>query len=257
MRFLILSSLMIALPGCLMETLTVTAIQGEMAAQNASSATRTLSYAKDSQAKTQLQHSINAYAAEHGQYPSSLELLIPNYLASMPTQSNGQPYAYDPATGAIGSGYTTQTPQYPEVTQQDLKNLEKISKGIYLYWESTGSYPQSLDTLTPLYMTDLPKMSNGENYWYNAQTAEVYHPAEKMQAAPSGQFSTGTSSGAGTGGVGVLGETTTAIGIQNQLGNMNNSGTQSTSTRSRNVSRGLSGSHSQKQMDTLKDLGLQ
>jgi hypothetical protein len=237
-----------------MEVMTTTAIQGELAAQNASAANRTLSYAKDNQAKAQLQHGINTYTAEHGQYPASLQMLVPDYLASVPMQSTGEPFGYNPANGTIATGAAAQTMQHPAVTQQDLKNLELIGKGIYSYWQSTGYYPQTLDSLTPLYMTKLPKMSNGQDYWYNTQTGLVYHPAQQSQPNTGGRHTTGASSG---GGGGLLNETTTAIGIQNQLGNMNRSGTQSTSTRSRNTTRGLSGSHSQRQMDALNELGLQ
>jgi hypothetical protein len=256
MRYFLLVLITLTMPACLMEVLTTTAIQGELQAQNASAANRTLTHAKDNQAKAQLQHGINAYTAEHGQYPSSLYVLVPDYVTSVPLQTNGQSFGYDPATGAITSGPAAQGSQggqYPTVTPQDKKNMEMIGDAIYVYWESTGYYPASLDSLTPLYITKLPKMSTGENYWYNTQTGLVFHPGEQSQNNSGGQFSTGASSG----GAGLLGETTTAIGIQNQLGNMNQGGTQSTSTRSRNTTRGISDAHSQRQMDALKDLGLQ
>lgn len=256
MRTLLLIALTLPLSGCFMELFTVTAIQGELAAQDAQSAARALSYAKESVANTELQQAISAYTAENGYYPSSLEALVPDYLFSVPTTLGGRPYAYDPSTGRL----TEPAAALPLVpfTAADRQNLQKVKDAIYLFWESTGYYPGSLDDLDPLYMERVPKLTSGGVFVYDLRTGSVYHPAEL--AAPQTPAYGGAQTARGgvpTAGVGPLGEVMTGISIQNELNSMNRSGT----SNLRNVGqRSLNNSvaqQNQRQMKALRDLNLQ
>ena len=133
MKALLLIALTLPLSGCLMELLTVTAIQGELAAQDAQSATRALSYAKESVATTELQQAISAYTAENGYYPPTLEALVPDYLYSVPTTPGGRPYAYDPSTGHLTD--PAAAPARVPFKASDRHKQQKVKDALYLFWE--------------------------------------------------------------------------------------------------------------------------
>ena len=192
MRFALIIILAVSSSGCLMETLTVTAIQGELAAQNASSANRVLSHAKDSAARTELQSAIQAFTVENERYPYTLDELKPGYLPEIPMQTNGQPFGYDATSGELVSPPAAGgNMQMGVMTASDRRNVESIRDAIYSYWESTGYYPESLSDLAPLYMTNVPFTSSGTPFIYNRTTGGVNHPAElaafqRNQARPTG-----------------------------------------------------------------------
>lgn len=256
MKLLLLVLMTLPLSGCLLELLTTTAIQGELAAQNAQSATRALSYAKESLANTELQHGIDAYTAENGYYPPSLNVLVPDYVTSIPTKPDGSAYGYDPQTGKIFD--PAESPAKIPFTSGDKKNLQRIKDAIYLYWESTGYYPRNLDDLDPLYVKSLPLLSSGGKFIYDRQTGSVYHPAE-LAPPPNAAPSTGTGRRVGVpvAGGGPVGEVMTGIAIQNELNSMNNSGTSGAGAAGRRSVNNISGQHTDRQMQTLRDLDLQ
>ncbi len=256
MKTLLLIALMLPLSGCLMEVLTVTAIQGELAAQDAQSATRALNYAKESVANTELQHAISAYAAENGYYPASLEALVPDYLYSVPATLNGRPYAYDPSTGRLTDPAVA--PAQVPFTTADRQNLQKVKDAIYLYWESTGYYPQALDDLDPLYMENVPKLTSGGVFVYDPQTGSVYHPAELPGRMTPGAGNAQMSRGAApVGGAGPMGELTTGIAAQNELNSMNRSGASNLRNVDQRSVNNIAGQQNQQQMKALRDLNLQ
>ncbi len=256
MKTLLLIALTLTLSGCLLELLTTTAIQGELAAQDAQSASRALSYAKESVANTELQHAISAYAAENGNYPPTLEALVPDYLYSLPATPSGGPYAYDPSTGTLTDPVAA-PPQVP-FTATDRQNLQKVKDAIYLFWESTRYYPQSLDDLDPLYMETVPRLTSGGVFMYDPQTGSVYHPSE-LAAAQKPALAHGQASrrGAPVGGAGPLGEVMTGIAIQNELNSMNHSGTSNLRNVGQRSLNSIAGQQNQQQMEALRDLGLQ
>ena len=256
MRTLLLIALTLPLSGCLMELLTVTAIQGELAAENAQSATRVLSYVKESVANTELQRAIDAYAAEKGYYPPSLGALVPDYLYSVPKTPSGTPYAYDPNTGRLID--PAAAPAQVPFTAADRRNLQKVKDAVYLYWKSTGFYPRTLDDLDPLYMEAVPKLSSGGVFIYDPRTASVYHPAEfATQRAPASRGAQTVGGGMPTGGVGPMGEVMTGISIQNELNSMNHSGTSNLRNVGRRSVNNIVGQQNQRQMKALRDLDLQ
>ena len=223
MRFCIIAILALCSSGCLMEAVTVTAIQGELAAQNMKASNRALGKAKDSKAEIELASAINSYAGTTGFYPKKLQELVPNYIVEIPTQSNGLEFAYDSARGKVsyvplGSAQPVR-PENAIMTQSDQQNLGDIRDAIYSYWEMTGNYPESLESLSPLYIQTIPIMSSGDSFPYNRHTGVVSHPAEfqRPQApTPVGQPAGRSASG--------------------QVG-------------------AIANGHSQRQLDTLNELG--
>jgi hypothetical protein len=101
-----LAALLIAgavLPGCILELLTTTAIQGELQAQNAASATKQLEHTRRMADEMKVKQAIDVYRAENAAYPPSLEALVPEYLDAVPVDPIGKPlFAYDPSTGWFG-----------------------------------------------------------------------------------------------------------------------------------------------------------
>ncbi|MFP6584221.1 MAG: hypothetical protein VCD00_16920 [Candidatus Hydrogenedentota bacterium] len=181
MRTLLSAILIITSSGCLMEVLTVTAIEGELAAEGAKSASRTLDHARDGQAKIELQSAVRSYAGFGGSYPDTLDALVPDYIALVPIQSNGRSFGYNPANGSVfiqrGDDSTGLGPS-TAMTQADVQNLEQIRGAIYRYWELTGQYPSSLESLVPFYIKVLPTRVSGEAYLYDVRSGAVNHPAE-------------------------------------------------------------------------------
>lgn len=239
------------LTGCIAEVLTTTAIQGELAARDAQASAQALNYAKESRTKIEAEQAIRAYQAETGAYPPTLTALVPNYLANVPLHPNGQPYGYDAATGRL-LDQPIQAPRAPSFTQTDQRNLELIGDAIYGYWEATGVYPRSLDDLDPIYIERVPRLESGAAFEYDAQTGAVF-PPENLPAAP-GPAPVHAPRAVGGGGAGPLGEVTTGIAIQNQLGNMNTSGASGAGSAARGNLNSLSDSHNARQNRALDQL---
>lgn len=242
MRTLLLIALTFPLSGCMLELLTTTAIQGELAAESAQSAARVLSYAQESLSNTELQHAISAYAAEKGHYPPSLKALVPDYLYSVPKTSTGRPYAYNPNTGRLID--PAAAPAQVPFTIVDRRNLQEVKDAVYLYWQSTGYYPRTLDDLDPLYMEAVPKLSSGGVFIYDLRIGSVYHPAELAAQR------------ARAAGVGPMGEVMTGISIQNELNSMNQSGTSNVRNVGQRGINSIVDQQNQRQMKALRDLNL-
>lgn len=228
MKTLLIVVLVVSLSGCLAEVLTVTAIQGELAAENAQSAMRALEHTRRSVSRIEVNSAVQAYAAEHGRNPPSLHALVPAYLPEVPTAPNGQPLAYDPSTGTVYDS------SVPPMTARDDRNLQAISDAIYLYWQSSGNYPGSLDALAPLYMNPVPRMATGGPYVYNPRSGAVNHPAELQQFA-AGASNTGRSD---------------TRGLHRQLQNRSTSGASGTALRQIG---GAADMQSRRQLEILND----
>lgn len=201
MKFLLILILSFALNGCLLELLTTTAIQGELAAENAESAMSVLEHARGLSSEATIQQAVNTYAAEKGHYPASLAVLVPDYLASVPRQPDGSAYLYDPEMGQLGGRASTQ--RSVSFTAADRENLKAISDAIYVYWESTGFYPPDLDALSPLYIKKVPKLSSGGKFIYEIDTGSVYHPSQlaTLQQRPNKRNSNPATAGSPVGNI--------------------------------------------------------
>ena len=187
----------LALTGCGLELLTTTAITGELRKQEAESATGVLQDAERRTGQWEAQQAIQAYRAEHGHNPSSLHELVPEYLAEVPKTADGEPMAYDPATGRIGEGGAQ-------------ARLADIQRAIRRYADDHGRYPPSLDALAPNYLAETPRTETGQPFAYNPHTGAVAHPRQLQQQqrqwgqGPSGGMQPPQQRGAG-GNVGVYG----------------------------------------------------
>ena len=143
-------------------------------------------------------------------------------------------------------------------TASDRQNLQKVKDAIYLFWESTGYYPRSLDDLDPLYMERVPKLSSGGVFVYDPQTGSVYHPAERaVPRTPGPVNAQATRGGAPVGGAGPMGEVMTGIAVQNELNSMNQSGTSNLRNVGQRNINNIAGQHNQQQKKALRDLNLQ
>lgn len=247
MKIMIALLLPVALSGCMLELLTTTAIQGELAAQNASSATRALNSVKEGKARTEAESAIRAYQAETGSYPPSLAALVPEYLPAMPKHPDGTPFGYDAASGTLLESPAA-SPQTVPFTAEDGRNLKRIEDAIFAYWQATSNYPISLEGLQPSYLSKVPTLSSGGAFIYDAQTGAVYHPND-LQGPAAVRRSRG-----GGGGAGPLGEVTTGIAIQGELQNMNNSSAQSARGAARRGVPGVDDTYNQQQQRALDDI---
>ena len=245
MTRMLLLALPLALSGCMVELLTTTAIQGELASQNAQAGMQALDHAKEMRARTEAEQAIRAYQAEKGSYPTSLAALVPGYLPGVPTHSDGSPFGYDPATGVL---LDTPPAASAQITQADRNSLAALDAAIYAYWESTGRYPPSLQALAPTYIQSVPTTSAGEAFLYDVQTGAIYHPQQPGSApVPAVR-------GGGSGGAGALGETTAAIGIQGQLQNMNTSGVSNAGGAGRRNVQNVNNQYNQQQQRALDEI---
>lgn len=235
---------LLALSGCMAEVLTTTAVQGQLQAQSANAAMRTLEYAKESAGQTNLQSAINAYYADKGHYPPSLDALVPQYIAAVPTQPNGSPYGYDPSSGRISELAAG------GIAPQDYQMMEQIRAAINRFGTTTGYYPNTLDDLYPNYLAVPPRTAAGEAFLYNNQNGEVTHP--RAGQSPTYGAAPRNASGGGT----PMMETMTGIGMQNQLGNMSSGGANAAGTRSRGNVRGIASGHDAQQQQVMNNLGL-
>jgi hypothetical protein len=246
-----------ALSGCGLELLTTTAIQGELAAQNAGVAARALHHAQDSTNEAKIQQAINLYKADKGQYPPSLEALVPNYLDSVPVQSNGAPYAYDP----VGGRLTTAAPVAAApaaLAGNDTQKLQEISAAVQRYAQANGRYPASLWSLVPAYLATYPKTAGGKDFLYDPRTGGVFLPPgagspsapPAVAQQPAGPRQPGISGGP------LLGEAMTGIAISNQLDSMSNAGVSAgQGYAGSNIGR-IEADHNARQQKALQDLGM-
>jgi hypothetical protein len=248
-----IASLLLA--GCGAEILTVTAVQGELAARNAKAATGQLKYVQNKMGSVNVDQAVQAYRAEHGGNPPSLEALVPNYLPEVPRQADGSPYGYDPVSGKL-------TAAAGEVSTgggsaQDQQMLRTIQNAITRYGTATGYYPPTLDALYPTYLTQLPRTSSGQQFVYNNQNGYLALPGQTATApAPTAAPRSGGRGGGGMGGAGPLGEVMTGVGIQQELGRMSTGGASAAQSRTRSNAQSFSDQHTNKQNQVMDQLGL-
>lgn len=240
------------LSGCMAEVLTTTAIQGELQAKQASAAMGQLNHAKNSTSRLEIDHAIKAYQAEFGYYPSTLASLVPTHLPAIPTKADGSAYGYDPNTGQL----LDQPMAAPSggVTAGDRQLMSAIANAIQQYGQQSGFYPNTLDDLYPAYLKTRPVTESGQAFYYDNQNGAVTHP-QAGQSTPRPQAQPRNRTGGGSGG-GLLGETMTGIGIQQELNNMGSSGANSAQSRSRQNVQGVQQGHNQNLNKQMQNLGL-
>ncbi len=242
MRSLIMTLLALGLAGCGVELLTTTAIQGELQARQATAASNQVRAMSDSMARTNIKRAIDTYHAEKGYYPASLTLLVPHYLPSLPTKSDGMAFGYDPRTGALLDGAQGNAP-HDVPSNQDRMN--QIRAAIDQYGQATGYYPATLQTLVPNYLTEVPRTVSGMTFGYNAQDGALWVP-EQPRRAPEHAVS----------GNGPMGEVSTGMAIQRELNSQSNAGVNAGGSRGRRSINTHTQKHNARQEKALKDLGL-
>ena len=281
MRYLIPILLMFLSGGCGLELLAGTAIQGTLQKEALSGAKQTLDYTKDSSARMTLEQAINAYAAENGTYPASLEALVPEWLPSIPVQADGTAFGYDTATGAlldapppVSAGGAPESAPPPglldtqPLQESNQERLIRIHEAISRYTIEQRKYPESLQALVPQYLTQTIKTRDGQDFTYDPATGIVSTPpppplpqplgAPAPTAASPGAYGqvppapSRTPAGAG----GPMGEVLTGIGIQNQLNRSLSGGGASSAARQHLRSRSgeAVGQHNLQQEEALREL---
>ena len=237
------------LTGCGVELLATTAVRGELEAKNAKSAMKQLNYVKGKMGSINVDQAIQAYRADKGVNPHSLEALVPT-MAEVPKKPDGSAYNYDPVTGKLTDGPISAAP-----TMSDTQMMEKIRLAINQYGTATGFYPPTLDALYPNYLPQMPRTASGQQFIYNNQNGYLASPTQQAaaSAAPTQQRQRSATPGMG---VGPMGEVMTGIGMQQQLNNMSSSGANAAQSRSRGGINDLSHSHTNTQNQVMDNLGL-
>lgn len=235
--------LMAAFPlsGCLADVLMTTAVTGELQAKQLAAGKKQIEQAKEMTAETQITQAIRLYQAEKGKLPPSLESLVPEFLPSVPTRPDGQPYGYEPSTGQL-----LEHPSAGQLNAEDWAALDKARAAVQQYGADTTWYPSTLADLVPKYLPALPTTHDGRAFVYDNQTGQVY-PPEQATAVPRQASPTYTAPTA---------EMATGMGVQQQLNSMGQSGVNAAGTRSRQNIDNISTSYGNKQMQAADQLGL-
>lgn len=269
MRYLISIVLVVLAGGCGLELLAGTAIQGTLQKEAASSAKDTIDYAQDTTSRMSIEQAISAYAAETGEYPESLDVLVPEWMPNIPKKADGTDFGYDPETGALldgpvagmASGGMADSAPAPglldavPLQESDQERLLRIHEAVSAYTVKEGKYPTSLWALVPDYLPEYVKTKDGQDFDYDPDTGIVSTPPplpEPLEAqAPAGgalnsydqyaepqpvqQQPQRRAPAAGAGGP--MGEVLTGIGIQEELNRSMGGGAASSTARQHMRSR--------------------
>ncbi len=252
MRYALIPLALALLSGCGAELLTATAIQGQLQAQQMSAMKGQIQQAAGQTGQINLERAIQTYRAEKGFNPTSLQVLVPDYLAQLPMKPDGSPYGYDPGSGQLLDGPATSS---GGVAEADLQMLADIRNAINQYGTATGFYPNTLDDLYPKYLAKQPRTVAGEAFIYNNKDGYLAHPREGQSPAPVSAPAQRGGGGA-MGGAGPMGEVMTGIGMQNQLNSMNQSGASSAGSRMRESAAGIGATGDSRANQAMDQLGL-
>jgi hypothetical protein len=255
MRKGVLFLMPLLMTGCFLELLGTTAIQGQMQKDTATVGLKALKQAEGMKADIEVQHAIQAYRAETGSNPPSLEALVPKWLAAVPTTADGSPYGYDPATGMVYDGPVRQPSYQAAAAQADAAAMARIREAINAYGTATQYYPPTLQTLVPQYLGAVPKTASGKDFIYDMTNGALVNPDAVAQQPTLSQVPQQRRP-TGGGGVGPMGEMMTGIGMQQELNNMSSAGSSAAGSRMRGQSRNVGTQQTDKQNKAMDDLGL-
>jgi len=246
MRIMLAALLALGLSGCLADVLVTTAVQGELQAQQASHAQQTLNKVTNDTGMMNLQRAVNAYQAERGHYPASLDLLG---FGTLPKRADGGNFGYNPVTGQV-------LPDDSGPAPRDYLLMEDIASAIVAYGTASGFYPPTLDTLAETgYLAGYPRTEAGLEFQYNNQNGVFSHPLDGhvATARTAPQPARGGSPAVGGG---PMGEAMTGIAIQEQLNSSSNAGaSQARGAGAAGINRATS-TQDRRQQEALQDLGL-
>ena len=258
MKFFAVVLLVFLLSGCFVELLTTTAIEGDLQRRQLQTAAKALNTAKGFSARTSAEQAIGAYHAETGEYPPSLDALVPEWLPETPTQPDGTPFGYDPTTGALLDGPVQ--PLSPDMAGriEDEQEMARIRAAIDQFGQDTQYYPASLRVLVPNYLSEYPKTASGKDYVYDDQTGALSHPDGPIavgQAQPNPAQGP-PRGGLGVGGGGPMGEMVTGMAMQQELNSMSNAGANAAGSRARAQGRSIQTNQNQRHNAVMDELGL-
>ena len=244
MRYAALALLPLLASGCFLELMGATAIQGTLQAEQATALNRQLNNVKNAASDIEVNHAIQAYNAEFGYYPASLNALVPSYFTSVPTKPDGTSYGYDPNTGALYDAPITNT------GESDAQKMQRINTAINAYGNATGYYPGDLYQLVPDYLGKLPSSDGGSPFLYDSNTGAVTDPdpSYASQQAPRP-----AQRGFGGGGSPAV-EAMTGLGIAQELNQMSSGGSSAAASRARGGLNGSVQQHNQLQQQVLDQL---
>jgi hypothetical protein len=294
MRYLIPIALVFLMSGCGLELLAGTAIQGTLQKEAASSAKDTIDYAQDTTSRMSIEQAINAYAAEMGEYPESLDVLVPEWLPRIPKKADGTEFGYDPETGVLldgpveptAPGATAEAAPEPSLLdpvplqESNQERLLRIHEAITKYTAEKGKYPTSLWALVPDYLPEYIKTKDGQDFNYDRATGIVSTPPPLPEPLEAEQPTAGSLDSydqyqqpqqiqqrerqqlqqrqrrAPAAGGGPLGEVITGIGIQEELNRSFGGGGASSAARQhmRNRTNETVNQRNRRQEEALREL---
>jgi hypothetical protein len=235
------------LSGCLVDVLMSTAIQGELQAEQATAAQNTLNRVTNDTGQMNLQRAVDTFHGESGNYPQSLNELVPGFINPIPQRADGGNFGYNPISGQV-----LETDSGPSAS--DYLLMEDIALAINAYGTASGLYPPTLDALAETgYLPQSPRTENGLEFTYNNQNGAFSHPLDgHVAGAPQ---PTQRRSGAVAAGGGPVGEALTGIAIQEQLNSNSNAGSsRSRSQGATGINRATS-TQNARQQKALEELG--
>lgn len=89
--------------GCWMDEFEAATSQNEQALDAYERGDLVDTYAEAVSGQAEAQQAVEAYYADHGRFPRSLQELVPNYLQTVPRQQDGTPFTYNPETGVVSN----------------------------------------------------------------------------------------------------------------------------------------------------------
>jgi hypothetical protein len=230
--------------GCFLELMGATAIQGTLQAEQATALNRQLNNVKNAASDIELNHAIQAYHAEYGYYPASLDALVPDYFSSVPTKPDGTSYGYEPDTGMLYEAPLTNT------GESDAQKIREINTAINAYGNATGYYPGDLYQLVPDYLWELPSSDGGRQFHYDPNTGAVTDPDPSPAPQQAGRPAQRGFGGGGSPAV----EAMTGLGIAQELNQMSSGGSSAAGSRARGGLNGSVQQHNQLQQQMLDQL---
>lgn len=177
MKYLLMLAVVMVAPGCMLELLGTTAIQGELAAESATAGLAALQRAEQMTQTASVDSAIRMYRAEYGKNPASLQVLVPEYIPAVPVGADGRQLSYDPRTGSVGAaGGVIAT-----ISQAEQTDMKLLREGIQRHRNVLGYPPGSLKALIQLgYLRSIPKTAGGVDYKYNPATGVLSHPSQAV-----------------------------------------------------------------------------
>ena len=250
MRSIIAALACVSLVGCGLDVLTTTAITGELQKRNVENVSEQMERAESEQIRWQVERAIQAYQAEEGENPPSLEALVPNYLPSVPEGPAGEALAYDPRSGRLA-------PQAGGPAPSDMEAMSRLRQAIQQYGMQTGYYPPALEALTPHFLSEVPRTASGEPFLYDPRNGALAHPQQQQARSGSGPAQAPQGGRQQPMGVSPMVDSMTGLSAQEELQRgYSSSGAQHVGNRMRGQVRGIEREYGREQERMAEEMDL-